>query len=87
MRYVILFALLSLLLLSGCQRYSQPDAYPVPAQPEYTTISSTSITTSATTTIFDCKSCPAGYICRNEECIKVEYSSTGGGSSGGGGGY
>ncbi len=84
----IVFAILfvSLIFLAGCQSYSQPATYPVPAQQPASKVSST---TSSTTSIFDCKSCPEGYICRNNECIKVEFSNVGGGGggSGGGGGY
>jgi PBP1b-binding outer membrane lipoprotein LpoB len=86
MKIILAIIFIFLVFLAGCQRYAYPAAYPVPAQQAaYTTVSST---TSSTTSIFDCKSCQEGYICRQNQCIKVEFSNVGGGGgSGGGGGY
>ncbi len=89
MKYLIIILIIALIFVSGCDifgpRDNYPRAAPTPAriQAEYTPTSSTS-----TTTIFDCKSCPEGYICRNSQCIKVEFSNVGGGGgSGSSGGY
>ena len=77
MRYLLILLIIALIFVSGCDilgpRDNYPRAYPTPARipAEYTTSSSTS-----TTIIFDCKSCPERTICRNNECIEVRYSNT-----------
>lgn len=80
MKYLIILFIIAIIFISGCDilgpRDNYPRAYPTPARipAEYTTTSTTS--TTSTTVIFDCKSCPERTICRNNECIKVEYSNT-----------
>lgn len=80
MKIILVFLLIALIFIEGCQRAYTPPANPAPSQS-----STIATTTSSTTTIFDCRQCQQGYICRNNECVKVEYSNTGGGGSGGGG--
>ncbi len=78
MRYLLILLIIAIIFVSGCDilgpRDTYPKSYPTPARipAEYTTTSAST----STTIIFDCKSCPAGTICRNNECIEVKYSNT-----------
>ena len=86
MKTALFILIMLILFISGCQRYSTPAAYPVPARTAPAAYSTTIVsTTVSTTSIFDCKSCQQGYICRQNQCVKVEFSNTGGVGSGGGG--